>query len=173
MRPDKYYTARLSIKNDQFIIIFGLTFIAFVLLGLFVIHKGGNLFGFFTAISGPVLVVTGNYKVEINCSDRKYRNGFNLFGISFSAWKDLPPLEYISVNVVLALVPKRNPVDNYYNQESELQVKIVDASKKTLLVWEGADRREALAASKFLAKHLNLKIFDATRRPFAWLDEDK
>lgn len=69
------------------------------------------------------------------------------------------------------LIQKRNPTDDYYNQERELEVKIVDTSKKTLLVWEGTDRYEAFAAAKFLAKNLQLKIFDATKRPFEWLDE--
>lgn len=83
MKHDNYYIGHLSIKNDQFIIIFGLSLVLFCPLGFVAMYAANNIVGFFVAVSGPVLAVTGNYKVEIDLENKKYRTGFNLWGKSF------------------------------------------------------------------------------------------
>lgn len=40
-----------------------------------------------------------------------------------------------------------------------------------MLVWIGDNPNKAMMAARYLSKQMNLKILDATRREFVWLDE--
>lgn len=51
------------------------------------------------------------------------------------------------------------------------EVNFILNNRQFFNVWSGKDEPEAFRAANFLSEKLNLRILDATQRPFVWLDE--
>ncbi len=120
-----------------------------------------------------VLVLFTRSKLEIDFINKKTREARTLFGIHvYGSWVDLPDFEYVSVFTA--------QINNTYASRGsqstivtkELQINLVYNSNQRLTACTMPDKETALLAAKYFASKLgDLRILNATKKPFEWLDE--
>lgn len=120
----------------------------------------------------PVFYFLIKQRLQIDFDAKMCRLGIDYFGYTKGTWVPLPHIEYVSVfNQKYSHTRFEDGGDLSWEENySKLEVKLVINKKETITAWIGDDRVEALRAALYLAKHLNVKVLDATRRPFEWLE---
>jgi len=106
---------------------------------------------------------------EINLSSKKYREIYAVLGIKFGKWKDLPPVEYVSVfkakenKRVQGLGASANfsnevyKLNLFYNRNKKIEAYITE------------DLEDAFMNAKYISEILNIDILDATERESKWV----
>lgn len=109
--------------------------------------------------------------IEFNFAKRLYRE-INAFGPqSFGEWKDLPPIEYISVfqvNLVSAVYGRSGA--SVSTKKKVYQVNLITNKNRRLRLLETENIDEAFQFAKEYAAYLDLKIWDASTKEAKWLN---
>lgn len=108
--------------------------------------------------------------IEFNFAKKIYRE-INAFGPqSFGEWKDLPPIEYISVfkvNLVSAVYGRSGA--SVSTKRGVYQVNLITNQNRRLRILETENIEEAFQFAKEYATYLDLKIWDASTKDAKWL----
>ena len=131
-------------------------------------------------ISSAVMIVvsiglfTYQTGIEINMTDKKYRN-VSVFGPQiFGNWTDLPQLEYITLfKTKLVFAATGTSGASVSQKSSVFQVGLVTIQKKKIKIFEGKDFIEAVTKAKEFREKLKLDIWDATIRPADWYADNE
>lgn len=126
--------------------------------------------GWVTSILFPVLLFILKEHLMIDFKNNKYRYAIDFCGFNFGAWKELPDVEYVSVFVAKYRSGSQGGDDS--TSFRKLEANLIHSRNKRLNVWIGNDKEAAFEAAKYLSKNLNIRLLDATQKPFVWLDED-
>lgn len=157
---DKHYTSILGHYHQE-LIRYGLS--------IFILYKIANklfnnptvvnvLLGLLLLATGTVLLVAKK-GIEVDFAKNQFRYLYVVFSIKVSlGWRNLPNVEYISV--------LKNA------KEAEITVSMVLNKNNKIVVAELKNKEHAFSAADYFAQNLgNIRILDATVRPFAWLNE--
>jgi hypothetical protein len=145
------------------------TFVAYFIIAGIVYLATLSMNGFFLFLSYPLLFYFFKQHLQIDFKNKMYRLGTDAFGYTMGKWDVLPNIEYISVFAGNYSVRSQNR--DYYDTFEKIEINLIYSSNKKLNVWIGDDKDKAIAAAKFIAQNLNLRVLDATQREFEWLDE--
>jgi hypothetical protein len=106
---------------------------------------------------------------EINLASKKYRELYAVLGVKVGKWKDLPPIEYVSVfktkenKRVQGMGASANfsnevyKLNLFYNRNKKIEVYITDNLK------------DAFDKAKYISEILNIDVLDATERESKWV----
>jgi hypothetical protein len=120
-----------------------------------------------------VFVLFTKSKLEIDFEKKLTREARYLFGINvYGTWDKLPQFDYVSVFNERV----NNSFSSIGSQSSivveELQINLVYNTNRRLTTCTMPDKETALLAAKYFSSKLgDLRILDATQKPFEWLDE--
>jgi hypothetical protein len=174
----------LEINGDIYSFYFSLTagkilsakamyfFIALTAIVLLLFLVFGITTGFYLFIIYPLLFLIGRAHLQVDTKRLEYRYAFFIAGFNFGKWEKLPPVQFISVFKAIYINRKHRPDSEFNLNEpyEKIEVNLVMDDKNKINVWLGNNKKKAFYAAKILSKKLNLKILDATQKPFVWLD---
>jgi hypothetical protein len=107
---------------------------------------------------------------EINFVEKQYREANSIFGMVSGAWKPLPAFEYVSVFKCRISSTMNSRASQSTIKVEEIQVNLVYPKNKKLEAANFERSEKAFAAAQYFSQKLDLKILDATQKPFVWLD---
>lgn len=116
----------------------------------------------------PLLFFLFKEHLMIDIEHNKYRYAIDFCGFNMGPWKELPNIEYVSVFVAKYRSGSQGGDDS--RGFRKLEVNLIHSRNKRLNVWIGNDKEAAFEAAKYLSKNLNIRLLDATQKPFEWLD---
>lgn len=138
------------------------------------------LFGFgglaYTPVFGVVMLVAASglllYQrgIELDLGAGRYRLITAIGGQGFGNWEPLPALKCVSVfktKFTSRTYGRSNA--SVTSSDEVVQVNLVTADDKRLLVFESNNTAEACTFAQAIAAKLNQKIWDATEREGKWL----
>lgn len=147
--------------------------VARILLGYIIVaiifrYGVNELVGSVMLLFSPLLFFLFKEHLMIDIERKKYRYAVDFCSFNFGAWKELPNIEYVSVFVAKYRSGSQGGDDS--RAFRKLKVNLVHSRNKRLNVWIGSDKDAAFAAAKYLSESLNIRLLDATQKPFVWLD---
>lgn len=137
-------------------------------LGLFILYRVGLYLmrdpSAPNIVLGIILLVMGlvfffaKKGIEIDFNTQKHRYLYIVFGVKTSlGWKSLPEVEYVSVLKEI--------------KAEEIEINLIYSKTKKMKVAELKDKEQAFSTAQYFAHNLgNVRVLDATVRPFAWVD---
>ncbi|KAB2917601.1 MAG: hypothetical protein F9K23_04260 [Bacteroidetes bacterium] len=166
-----FYFSFRGNKNVPSVVVYSFLAIGVITTVLWVITKNSTTLLLF--ISYPILFFLVKQHLQIDTEKKQYRLGVDVAGSTFGKWEPLPEIEYISV---FRKQFKNKPFEdggglNWDDTYHKIEVNLIVNKREKMLVWIGDNPNKAMMAARYLSKHMNLKILDATRREFVWLDE--
>ena len=107
--------------------------------------------------------------IEIDLNNKKFRNTFDLFSLSFGKWNNLPKVEYISVfktreSSVLRAITAETVVKNEI-----IKINLFYDSNKKITAYVTQNKEDAFKKAKEISVILDVDILDATEREYKWL----
>lgn len=163
------YSFYFSLKSNKRLptsvatILIGFNAIAIILI----LGFGSKIGGVMMALT-PVLFFLFKEHLIIDIEHNKYRYAVDFCGFNLGPWKKLPEIEYVSVFVANYRSCSQGGDDS--KGFKKLEVNLIYSRNKRLNVWVGSDKEAAFEAAKYLSKNLNIRLLDATQKPFVWLD---
>ena len=137
-----------------------------ILMGIITVISE-NPFGFiFIGISLYFFRENG---IEIDLDNKKYRNIFSIFGLTYGQWENLPDIEYVSVfkTDITTRVWVSTASTNITN--TVIKVNLFYNTNKKIEAYETENIDDAFEKAKEIATVLNVDILDATERESKWL----
>jgi len=120
------------------------------------------------AAGGLLLYQSG---IEVDFSERKYRLITAFGSQGFGNWEPLPALKCVSVfKTKFSSQTYGRSNASVTTTQHVIQVNLVTAQNKRLLLFESEDKNEAFDFAKEVATSLGERIWDATGREGQWLD---
>jgi hypothetical protein len=142
--------------------------IGFNILAIILIFVFGSIIGTIMLLASPILFFLFKEHLMIDIEQKKYRYAIDFCGFNMGPWKELPNIEYVSVFVAKYRSGSQGGDDS--KGFRKLEVNLIHSRNKRLNVWIGNDKDDAFEAAKYLSKNLNIRLLDATQKPFEWLD---
>lgn len=148
------------------------TIVFWGLMALFLYQVGAKFIVYFCLLSIHIIIFCKKTTLEINTDKKLYRKFNSLFGLYYARWKPLPDIEYI--NVKRAIYTKQINFKHFapvYSQTDKLyEVNFILSENYIFNVWTGATEETAFNTAIMLGARLNIKILDATQKPFVWVE---
>ncbi|HYG14745.1 MAG TPA: hypothetical protein VEC12_03260 [Bacteroidia bacterium] len=111
-------------------------------------------------------------RLDINFTNKQYRETMTLFGMPVNRWKPIPPFEYVSVFTAKMVSTVNTRVHSGNFTGEEVQVNLVYPKNKKITAASIDSKMKAFDLATYFSVRLdNLRVLDATQRPFVWLDE--
>lgn len=154
--------------NMRMPLIVGYFFIGYGAIASILTFGLGVTAGPIMLVCAPILFFLIKEHLQIDFATKKYRYAIDFCGFNFGQWLDLPPIEYVSVFV--AKYRSGSQGGNDSKQFKKLEINLIYPTNKRLNVWIGNDIDNAFEAARFLSKSLDVKILNATKKPFVWLE---
>lgn len=147
----------------------------FQMLGVVLIVWGAylawqlNPFAILVLVGGASLA-TAVAGVQVDLKERLHREYMAIFGYKFGEWKQLPPIEYVTV--FIEHYAQEKAVASIGGEDKFHKIKISLICNKTKRFDAGLfdDKELAINTSKNLARSLNCKLLDYTGREPKWID---
>ena len=146
-----------------------------------------QVFGFILIVLGGYLLVTANWLgliplvvglvlflstvgIQIDFSQPAHREYYGIFGFKFGKWKELPPVEYVTVFIEqYAQRGSLLTIDNI-NKFSKVKVSLIVS--RTIRFDGGYfnSKEKAIQAGLLIAKKLKVELLDYTGKEPEWID---
>lgn len=107
--------------------------------------------------------------IEVDFTKKRYRLISRPGSPSEIDWNDLPPLQYVSIfRTTYARITRGRSNIGYKRRYSVIQVNLITAKNNRITVFETYSTEEAFECAALFAKHLQLRIWDATEKTGKW-----
>lgn len=106
--------------------------------------------------------------------DKKiYRESSSFFGFEIpGVWMELPPIDYISIFRASIKSTFFSRSGEHTSTNKEWQVNFIFNKNNKITAFVAKDKEQAIAVAKGYAKKMDdLRVLDATQKPFEWLDK--
>lgn len=150
-------------------LIVGQFFMAYGIIACILIFGFGSIVGTIMLVAAPILFFITKEHLVIDFTHNKYRYAIDVLGFDFGPWQDLPEIEYVSVFVAKYRNGSQGGEDD--KGFRKLEVNLIYGRNRRMNVWVGTNKQAAFAAAEYIAENLNVRLLDATQKPFVWLDE--
>nr|WP_321451826.1 hypothetical protein [uncultured Carboxylicivirga sp.] len=136
-------------------------FIAAAILSFFYIETG------LLAVAIGVAVLTYSAGIEIDTTNKRYRNYSKILGYTLGGWRHLPEIKYVSVVRYISV----SEGDAGEADSSDYQYKLILAveGQKRVIKLSSFDKERALDEAMKIAEKLDLKVYDCTSPDKKWI----
>jgi len=113
--------------------------------------------------------------IQIDTNEKKYRQGFKLFGMCTGSWVKVNDISYISIFPTLGTKDRAIPMAGVAVlsdvQMKELRINLVVNNRERIMLQSDMNEKAARKASLELAELLNIGVYDCTGSENVWLRE--
>lgn len=130
-----------------------------------------RLFGGLIVSFGSIVLFATVVGIQIDFENKKYRLALFFGPNAFGKWKELPDIKYISVfkTTYVRTVRGIAGVGSVSSSEKTIVVNLIHGKNKRLKVYATDDVNDGFEKANYIAKKLDLKIYDATERVGKWI----
>lgn len=131
-----------------------------------------GIFDIVIFVSGIFVLFTRSV-LELDFANKQLREKRTLLGIQvYGNWTKFPDFEYVSIFNARISTSYASRGSQSTVVVAELQLNLVYNTNRRLTACIMPDMETALVAAEYFARNLgNLRILNATQKPFVWLDE--
>jgi hypothetical protein len=147
----------------------GMVFFAILLsvVGVVVVFQK-PVVGFIMVLLGPAAAFTFS-GIDINLTDKTYRDYISFLGIKTGTWVPLPEIEYISVYNAKYSSSNHSYVQTYKKEDEAVAVQFVMPGNKRMFITEYDQKHKAISTAALLSNRLRIEVLDATEVESQWL----
>lgn len=128
------------------------------------------LFGGIITTFGSIVLFATVIGIQIDFENKRYRLAIFFGNIPFGKWKELPELKYISVFKATYVATVRGLTNTGLTSiEKKIVLNLIHGRNRRLKVYITDEVDDAFEKAQYIAKKLNLKIYDATEKEGKWL----
>lgn len=142
----------------------------FIIAGCIAAAAIGSFFPLLLLPVAVVLIFTKRI-FEIDFINKQSREASSLFGFISGGWTPLPEFEYVSVFRARVASTMNSRISQSTIRVEEVQVNLVYPKNKKIEAANFENTEKAFAAARYFSQKLDLKILDATQKPFVWLEQ--
>ena len=107
--------------------------------------------------------------IEIELTNKKYRNTINLLGLTFGKWKAFPEIEYVSVFKTTQTTRVWVSTASANVTTTVIKVNLFYNTNQKIEAFETNNIDKAFDIAKQIATALKIDVLDATTRDTKWL----
>jgi len=107
--------------------------------------------------------------LQIDLTNKKYRNTINLFSLTFGKWQDFPQIEYVSVFKTTQTTRIWVSTASTNVTTTVIKVNLFYNTNQKIEAYETDNTDLAFDIAKQIASALQIDILDATERESKWL----